>query len=177
MSTTSIITQLEASPYLVKFVPRRLDPDQVIRRRVFIAEPALRWCYRNDELREGSAFVEAKPDDVQALLHRFMVDEEVDYGCGRNAVCEFKRLDTSHLTVNEVWELRIMPPDPSRIFGWFPEPQVLVLSHGRSRKWLGDAKTPAKRQRRWDREIRTTNGIRNYLGLPYYTSVDLCNYF
>lgn len=177
MSTESIISQLRESRYLVEFVPRRVDPDKVIRRHVFIAEPALTWCYRDDELKSRSPHVEAKPNDVQALLTRFMVDEEVDYCHGRRATCDIKRLDVSHLSVREVWELRTMPPDSCRIFGWFVLPRLLVLSHGESRKWLGEPRTPNKQQKRWDRQIRDTVAIRNWLDLPFYSSDDLSSYF
>jgi hypothetical protein len=106
-----------------------------------------------------------------------MVEDHVDFCCGRGEVCEFKRLDTSHLPVDEVWEVRTMPPDACRVFGWFAVPCVFIAATAESRSWLDAPRSREKKQKRWDRKIRETAEFRRLHQLPSHSSSALETYF
>lgn len=176
---------LVTSGRLYPYMPSRMDPGDVLRRDVYIHSDVVQWTYSSAELARmlpaGPAHLatsppESKPVDTQATLKRHLCDRLPSVCAGRGCSADLKRLDTGHLQVEEVFELRTFRPNSVRLFGFMPAQGILVLTNARSRAHFNRPNTKRKRQRLWDEEIEKADTTRRAMSLPTFASPDINEY-
>ena len=161
------------------FKPARLDPGDLLRRRVFVTGLLFEWLHTPAELKlmfpdwpahRVHGHLEAKPYDTQAVLKGYICQLAPSICSGRTCKADLKLLDTGHLPISEVFEVRTFSPDSIRLFGFVPLGGVLVLTHAKPRRYFSDPRTEKLRRRRWDEEIRRADTYRSQMGLPTYAA-------
>jgi len=141
-------------------------------RHVFLTQLAAQWVLRADETK--TIAVGARPSDVQAFLNQFLFESTLDVGRGRLVKCSLKQCEDVTGLYSPIFALRT-PPDAARIFGWFAEKDVLVLSHGKLRSAL-DADDQASRDDKWQREMQFAKRVSASVNVGMIKSLRLSDF-
>ena len=184
-SISITLRTLVTSGTLYPYMPSRMDPGDVLRRDVYIHSDVVQWTYSSEELARmlpaGPAHLatsppESKPVDTQATLKRHLCDCQPSVCAGRKCSADLKRLDTGHLHVEEVFELRTFRPNSVRLFGFMPAQGILVLTNARSRAHFNRPNTKRRRQVLWDEEIKKADTTRRAMNLLTFASTHIDKY-
>ena len=127
--STSIVDRLAVLQSQGKLVPYRPVSRYPARRRLFLAEQAIRDF--NDRTSAVNLLVGAGA--IAAAMNRWVLGGLI-YGNGKRGLF----LDRLEPPPSEVWEIRVIEHIPqARLFGRFPEPDTLVLTAFHTRGHLG----------------------------------------
>lgn len=138
MSIPVTIQAAVARRVLREYVPAYTDADFRVVRRVFMSEEAYSQCPPTGP--SSSKDLRGALNFMRATLEDFIGGEEIYEDQ------ELKRLDPP---ADEVWEIRSIQRPQARLFGWFPEPDVIVITHCESRSSLGNHRS----DKTWERTI------------------------
>lgn len=116
------LEDLVSGKALYKF-EAKFDPGELEQRLVYLCMEALEWCYSSRELGYKCPNPDSY-DKVHAVLTEFVAGGV--FQSGR----DIRRLAQK----DDVWEIKVLPPDAARIFGWFYKPNVFVATHCVSKK-------------------------------------------